>query len=239
MKMNAPGICLLIHVYYPGSWARIREKCGVLLTMARQVIITCPHPDVIAEIDQPGACILRVPNAGKDIGGKLAAFAYCLQFGPDADYIALIHDKISPQTLHADTWFDTLFGIFAEDRLREALHLFDTRQNVGVIGARQFVKDNEYNRATGQFDTTNNLLLQELIARFGLESPSYDYIAGTIFLARSAPFREFFARHSPLALRRELEGGNVMDFDKGTVTHCWERLFCYIAAARGFKVTGI
>ena len=207
--------------------------------MAGQVIITSPHSDVLSEIDHPGACLLRVTNKGKDIGGKLAAFAYYMQFGGDADYIALIHDKVSPQTLHADAWFDTLFGVFEKDRLEEALHLFQTRPNVGVIGARQFVKDNEYDEATGRFNTTNNDLLQELIRRFELESPSYDYIAGTIFLARSGPYREFFARYSPLALRGDLEKGNVMDFEGGTYTHCWERLFCYIHAAKGFKVTGI
>lgn len=239
MSARAPDICLLIHIYYPGSWKRIKEKCAPLLATARQVIVTCPHPDVIREIDWPGACVLRVPNEGKDIGGKLAAFAYYQRFVPACDYVALIHDKISPQTLHSDSWFDSLFGIFGGELFQKALLTFDARPEVGVIGAGHFVMTNEYDKAAGRFNTTNDEMLRALIRQYDLSSPSYDYISGTIFLARSEPYRAFFGAHPALALRVGLEPGNVMDFEKGTYTHCWERLFCYIASAKGLKVIGI
>jgi lipopolysaccharide biosynthesis protein len=237
--MSMKEVAVLIHVYYPGSWKRIQDRCRTLLNKASQVIVTCPHPDVIREIDQPGAVILRVPNAGKDIGGKLAAFAYQLQFGAPVDYVALIHDKVSPQTLHADTWFDQLCRVYSLELLDTALGLLESTPSIGVVGSQACIRDKEYDPASGDFNTPNNKLLQRLIDLWGLQCKSYDYIAGTMFLARMEPYRQFFSLHAPLVLRKDLEKGNVMDFHGATYTHCWERLLCYIPMAPDLKLQGL
>jgi len=232
------SISIFIHIYYTGSWSTIREKCLFLLQRAKHIIITVCHEDVMKEIDWDGATILQVTNVGKDIGGKLVSMKYYLTFCEPTEYIVFLHDKISPQSLNADFWLNKLYEVFEESKFMRLLKLFDKRKKMGIAGAKLFLK-NEYIKYQGRFNTTNHPILLRLMNKFGLQCKTYYYIGGTIFMARSEIFSRFFFRHSPLEIRESLETGNVLDLDKGTNTHSWERLLCFIAAAQGYKVKGI
>lgn len=229
---------VFIHVYYPGSWKLIKEKCSYLLDTAASIIITVCHDDVMAEIDIERAVIFKVTNVGKDIGGKLVSMAYYLQFCMPALYIILLHDKISPQTINADFWFNQLFGIFEEKKLKSVIQLLNGSKNTGIAGSKYFLK-NEYIRSEKKFTTTNNRILTNLIGEYGLKCKSYDYIGGTVFIAKSRIFSAFFSRHSPLAIREQLEPGNVLDLTHGTYTHAWERMLCFIAQDQGYSIIGV
>src|ERR1044072_5618620 len=100
------SLSFFIHVYYPGSWKMILGKCAWLMKDAENIIVTACHDEVIAEIKtaSPEAVVLKVPNMGKDIGGKLASISYYLNFCRPTSYLAFLHDKISPQTLNAEYW---------------------------------------------------------------------------------------------------------------------------------------
>ena len=229
---------VFIHVYYPGSWKLIKEKCSYLLDTAASIIVTACHDDVIAEIDIARAVIFKVTNVGKDIGGKLVGMAYYLQFCQPASYVILLHDKISPQTINADFWFNQLFGIFEEEKLKSIIQLLNSSRDTGIAGSKYFLK-NEYIRSEKKFDTTNSQILASLISEYALTCKSYDYIGGTIFIAKSRIFSAFFTRYPPLAIREKLEPGNVLDLEHGTYTHAWERMLCFIAQDQGYAVIGV
>jgi hypothetical protein len=231
-------LTVIIHLYYPGSWHKVREKCAYLLEQAAKVIITACHDDLIEEVDLPRVSLLRVTNKGKDIGGKLVSLAYYLSFCSPTKYIAFLHDKISPQTINAGFWFNRLFDIFEQRRLGMIMNIFRKRDKVGVAGSKYFLK-NEYIKRENKFDTTNDFILRQLIRQFRLKCLSYRYIGGTVFIARSEIFKNFFTAHGPLEIREQLEPGNVLDLKSGTFTHSWERMFCFIAQAQGYQVIGV
>jgi hypothetical protein len=206
---------------------------------ADQIIITACHDDVIREIGHSPRCtVLKVPNKGKDIGGKMAAIAYYLKLCPKTDYFAFLHDKISPQTINAGYWLDKLYSIFKEPEFKESMRILEKGTRTGIIGNKTFLK-NEYMPSAKKFNSTNDNLLRQLIDRYSLRCRSYDFIAGTIFTGRSQIWESFFSSHSIWESREKLESGNVLDLVDGTYTHCWERLFCFIANHQGYEVRGI
>jgi len=237
-----PGLTLIIHLYYPGSWQLLENKCASLIHRAGLIIITACHDDVLNEtrrsLNSETVIRLKVPNQGKDIGGKLAALSYYMHLCEKTDYIALLHDKVSPQTINADYWSQQLYGPFSEEGLDKAFRLLEQDNRVGIVGSKAFLK-NEFMPMEKKFDTTNNDLLQQLIREYRLYGRIYDFIAGTIFLGRSRIFENFFSKNSALEARARLEPGNVLDLEKGTYTHSWERLFCFIAEDQGYTIKGI
>jgi len=233
-------LTFFIHVYYPGSWKLITEKCNHLLAQARYVIVSVCDDGVRAEIEaqSPEVVIQKVTNKGKDIGGKFASLSYYYNFCEPTTYFAFLHDKISPQTLNAGYWFDKLYDIFSIEKFAKITGLLETKKDVGLVGSKAFLK-NEYSASRKSFDTTNNKILQELLVLYQLRPASYDYIGGTIFIAKSKAMDAFFGSNRPLVLRETLEEGNVLDLDTGTYTHSWERMLCFIPQAAGFKLVGI
>ncbi|RYY19975.1 MAG: hypothetical protein EOO04_20915 [Chitinophagaceae bacterium] len=230
---------VFIHVYYTGSWKMITGKCSQLLDAATNIIVSACDDDVIKEIsdDRYAVVIQKVTNKGKDIGGKLAGLSYYYQFCEPTTYLAFMHDKISPQTLNAGYWFDQLYEIFTPGKLDIAARkLADPK--IGVAGSSAFLK-NEYSKSRKNFDTTNSDILLRLLSQYQLQPGAFDYIGGTIFLARDAAFRNFFRINHPLLIREDLEEGNVLDLENGTNTHSWERMLCFIPQAAGFKIAGV
>jgi len=232
-------LTLLVHLYYPGSWALIKKKCGFTINSAARIIVTACHDDVIRETGmQANMTVLKIPNKGKDIGGKLAGLSYYINFCAKTEYLAFLHDKISPQTINAEYWLEKLYSIFEEEVLARVIKKFDKHRGIGIIGSKSFLK-NEYIRSRREFATTNNELLLHLIKQYDISCPRYNFIAGTIFIARSRIFEDFFSTYSALEAREKLETGNVLDLIRGTYTHSWERLLCFIAESRGYAIKGI
>lgn len=232
------GFTIIIHIYYKGSWAFIKSKLGTLLQNATEVIITGCYDEVLDEIDFEKSVLLKVPNVGKDIGGKLAAINYYLRFGVKTSCLLFLHDKISPQSINADYWLTELYSIMEQKNFKKIIETFENNKKVGLMGSRIFLK-NEYLSASENFDTSNDQLLRQLIKKYELRCKKYDYIAGTMFIVRSSIFETFFSKHKPLDIRSQLEVGNVLDLKEGTVTHCWERLFCFIVEHYNYQVKGI
>jgi hypothetical protein len=230
-------LTLIIHVYYRESWAMILAKCGNLFNQAKNIIVTICDDDVRREI-KADAVILKVTNKGKDVGGKLAGLSYYFNHCEPTRYLAFLHDKISPQTLNAGYWFDKLYEVFSPGNLKEISRMFNSRPDVGLVGSKTFLK-NEYVISRKIFNTTNDKILRELLLKYALSPTRFNYIGGTIFITKDAPFRSFFANHPPLWAREDLEEGNVLDLESGTYTHSWERLFCFIPQAQGLKVVGV
>ncbi len=231
-------VTYIIHVYYPGSWKMITDKCGHLFENAVNILVTACDDDVILEIskgDYP-VIIQKVTNKGKDIGGKLASLSYYYSFCKPCKYLAFLHDKISPQTLNAGYWFNKLYDIFTPEKVATVARMLKD-PSVGLVGSKDFLK-NEYSRKHNNFRTTNNDILKELLEQYQLRPATFDYIGGTIFITKHEALESFFAGHHPLLAREKLEEGNVLDLDEGTYTHSWERMLGFIPQAAGFKLAG-
>lgn len=235
---HTPTISVIAHVYYPGSWTLIKEKCEGILVNSENLLISSCYDDVIREIDEEKAVIFKVSNLGKDIGGKLISLKYYLEFCNKTDLVVFLHDKISPQTLNSTYWFDKLYEIFAPAKFRKVLSIFQKEENVGMIGSKKFL-NNEYIKPAGRFDTNNNEIMLSLVKQYNIQTQEYDFIAGSIFIVRSPLYENFFGIVNPLEVRAMLEPGNVLDISNGTYTHTWERLLSFIVSSQNYKVKGI
>jgi lipopolysaccharide biosynthesis protein len=149
----------------------------------------------------------------------------------------LLHDKKSPQSVTGDEWRDKLFKIVEPSNVQKVMKIFNDRK-IGIVGAREFLL-NEYDSKENVFRTTNHHNLTELVKRYSLSVRNYSFIGGTIFWVRQIILQKFFAVNKALECRRELEYGNVQDIERGSVTHTWERLLCWIATSQEYKIKGV
>ena len=236
---------VLIHIYYPDSWEMIfREQLCALRDYSPILLVNLcntntNNEEVAAAIRQdfPAAVVIITPNKGKDIGGKLALIDLFLKMQLQSDYIILLHDKVSPHALRGDVWRSTLFRIIQRENIDKILGLFQREPKTGLIGVKEFIKT-EYDEKTGEFTTSNAPQLKELLKEFDLHPRYYSFIGGTMYWVRTSIMVDFFSRHAPLYYRGALEPGNIMDNEKGSYAHAWERVLCWIAA-QDYNLKGI
>jgi lipopolysaccharide biosynthesis protein len=237
---------LLIHIYYQDSWEKIfRHQIKSLQEYSPLILVnlclTNPgNARIISAIktEFPGALVIATPNKGKDIGGKLALIDFIIKTGRDPEYLIFLHDKISPHSITGDRWRTKLFSIIDPVKIRTILDDFRSNKKVGIIGAKDFIK-NEYDEKKDKLETTNSIKLRELMAKYHLTITNYTFIAGTMFWIRGTILKKFFSTYSPLSCRATLEDGNPTDQYEGTYTHSWERIFCWLANDQGYVLKGI
>jgi lipopolysaccharide biosynthesis protein len=188
--------------------------------------------------DFPDSYIITPPNIGKDLGGKIALIDLMMRLNHKADYYILLHDKKSPHSTLGDTWREKLFRIIEPSFIEKIQQLFEENKTIGIVGAKEFII-NEYKENTGDFECTSNLILKKLIVNYSLKLNTFEFIGGTMFWVRSEIMNAFFAKNSPLEIRKTFEKGNVLDYQTGTQTHAWERMLSWIAIDQGYKIKGI
>jgi len=185
----------------------------------------------------PGCFIIFTSNKGKDIGAKLAMFQLLLQLEISADYLLLLHDKKSLQALKSATWKNDLLKIILPANLETILQCFHQNNNCGLIATKEYIITEPFEN--NQFSGINGPLLAGLLPSYDIHPASFEFIAGTMFWARTAPLFNFFKRFNPLEIRKQLENGNVIDNFSGTITHSWERLLSWIITTEKFYIKGI
>ena len=176
-------------------------------------------------------------NKGKDIGGKLVLMDAYMKLGIGGKYILLLHDKQSLHQHNGQKWRRELFRIVEKNCMKKAIEIFQGNAQVGIIAAASAIR-NEWDNEQKSNNYTNSSLIEELKNRYQIQPPHLQFVAGTMFWVRASIFEAFFKKHPPLAVRAELEEGNVMD-DQPTLTHAWERLLCWIATSQGYQIVGI
>jgi lipopolysaccharide biosynthesis protein len=172
------------------------------------------------------------PNQGKDIGGKLVLMDAYLRLQSNSDYILFVHDKKSPYKIESAQWQQDLLRVIAPDFAETALAVFASDPSVGIVAAAGSIS-NEHGSGT------NQARLRQLEMDLALTPPRHDFVAGTMFWARSLPLSTFFQKHPPLEIRKTLERGNVLDEFQGTQTHSWERMLSWLIIAQGFSIKGL
>jgi lipopolysaccharide biosynthesis protein len=180
----------------------------------------------------------RSPNRGKDIGGKLVLIDALLREEIKTDYYIYLHDKKSPHKVQSREWQAKLFRIIEPSFMEQALTAFTRNKQTGIVAGADTIQ-NEYSDSLESYASHNRDYLQSLQSEFSIDTTNHQFVAGTMFWARSAPFLNFFGKYPPLDIRKSLEGGNILDETGGTVTHAWERLLSWLIFAQGYTIKGL
>lgn len=235
---------VLCHLFYKDSLEILKPYLNNLPAGVRYYFNICSDVDyadtIISNIKAcyENAVITCSPNVGKDIGGKLVLLDTYIKLKKYTDYLILLHDKVSPHTSMGDIWRKKLLSIIEKENLESILNKFRSNEKTGLIASKSLIK-NEYDNLQKAYTCTSNQQLQALRSQFAFKSNTHDFVGGTMFWIRSAIYEQFFAQHHPLVIRKTLEAGNVLDNDKGTFTHAWERMLSWIVIEQGYTLKGI
>jgi lipopolysaccharide biosynthesis protein len=239
------SVAVLTHIYYENSFEFLSEDlinlqkfdCKYYFNLC---IDNNYNQKLVSTISGmfPGAAIIITPNKGKDIGGKLALIDLFLNMNDEAEYLLLLHDKMSPHTSMGNEWRKKLLAIIQDENIHRTLQEFGTDPKLGLIGSKDMLM-NEYDAQRDEFSCTSSIILKQLKKEFLFSCSDHRFIGGTMFWIRAKLYRDFFGRYHPLSIRGKLETGNVMDHETGTITHAWERMLSWIILNQGYAMKGI
>ncbi|MBS1603554.1 MAG: glycosyltransferase [Bacteroidetes bacterium] len=237
-------VTIMTHIFYDTTWNEFKQKLknfenentNLLFSISEDCLI---KEKIVEDIRRTfnNAYALITSNVGKDVGGKMALIDLYLTLGLSSDYIILLHDKQSPQTLVGDSWRKNLLKILDRRNTPHILHLFENDQKIGVIGAKEHII-NEWDNNTQKF-RHNDDLVKTYLKKYNIRLQHHEYISGTMYWMRASIIESFFKKNNPIELRSELEAGNVLDNHGSTIAHTWERMFCWLGANQGYKIHGI
>ncbi len=155
-----------------------------------------------------------------------------------SDYILVMHDKNSPYHTNSIQWNNDLLRI-AENKLQDTIKtLFSNDSQIGIIASKNAIRNELHNNQKSS-NYTNSPLIEDLLNRYKINPKSLEYVAGTMYWVRASIYETFFREFNPLQIRASLESGNIMDEDKPSHTHAWERLFSWMVTSEGYKIEGI
>ena len=242
--IKKPDIAVLYHIFYEDSCELVCRELQPLCIynpfFLFNICAETPEKITISKTLKnvfPNCFIITTSNRGKDIGAKLALFKLFLQLEIQADYLLLLHDKKSLQALKSSTWKNDLLKIVSAEGIRNTIETFEENEACGIIGTKEYVIKEPFEN--NEFIGSNGKILHRLLKEYGVNLTSYEFVAGTMFWARSLPLKNFFSQHDPLEIRKTLEDGNVIDNFSGTITHSWERILSWIITNDGYYIKGI
>jgi lipopolysaccharide biosynthesis protein len=200
---------------------------------------TYEHESLVNDVKQKlnNVKILKISDKGRDIGAKLFLINLLLELKIDSAYTLIIHDKKSSHLESGSFWRDELFKIIAPGYISKVIETFERKPEIGIIAASKFIQ-NEYLENSDSFACNCSQLIKELLKRYQINPLNYDFVAGNIFWIRTNLLQSFFKNRSIAKIRGELEMGNIMDFNKGTYVHSWERIISWIASSQGHTLYG-
>jgi lipopolysaccharide biosynthesis protein len=237
---------IICHLFYESELVSLLSKiksiahkdCVVFFNL--HLNISQKYKDFVKE-KVPGSYVFSFPNKGRDIGAKLFLLHVSFTLGISADYTIIIHDKKSPHLSDGNFWAEDLQRIIHPDNVGQKIpEIFSTNADVGIVCSKNYIQ-NEYDMQRKVFNCTSNKQIQQLIAKYELKIPIYDFVAGSMFVIRYDILKKFFnhPKRSIPAVINDFEEGNALDFSKGTFIHAWERFLSWIATSQGFRIYGI
>lgn len=190
----------------------------------------------------PASVVKIVPNKGRDIGAKFILFDYFLRVRGESEFVVVLHDK---KSLHlpygeARAWIDSLLKIIDPRYYQSILGTFNREQQTGIIGSSERIVDCILRYEGGVTKKPvfewNNDLLHYMITQYDIKITDYNFVGGTMFWIKGDLLKKLNEKYNFLAEYGKLEEGNVMDNNGSTITHCWERLFCWLSTNSGYQV---
>lgn len=223
------GVDILLHLYHPNLWNEFNDYFRSLpISFTLYVNLVRGVSDWMYETiskSYPSAKIITSENRGKDIGGYLRLINMWLKETNTSNYLVLCHSKSQPGWRR-----ELLDSIFKKNTLR-IISIFESNANIGMIGSANWYVSYYGERVyCGEGNFLSNYL-----ERFKLKREHLNFIAGTMFWARSEIFRKFFTDNDPMELLTDLEFGNSRHPSN---THAMERIFGAIVS-KNYKILGI
>ena len=236
---------IICHLFYPSIATELLQKLKYLDTQESCFLFNISPADsedkkLISDAKTffPHSLIFTIPRKGRDIGAKLMLINAALQLGIQSKTTLIIHDKNSPHVDNGSSWRNELFKIIEPKYQEKVFTLFQKNADAGIVGAAKYIQ-NEYSEASNSFLSSNNFQIKEQLKKYKIRTKDYSFIAGNIFWIRTDLLLRFFKDRPILKIRADLEGGNSLDFNKGTYIHAWERIMSWIATSQEFKIYGI
>lgn len=240
-----PRIHILCHLFYPELGEKLLKEFSYFDRARTRLFINVQgrseaHQHLIKKIrmSYPQAYMLTAPSKGRDIGGKLSLINLSILLQADAEYSLIIHDKKSTYTPGGEQWRDELFKIISPKYVNKVFRVFEKHADVGIVCSANYIQ-NEYDERSANFLTRNNQQIGESLKKYKIETHDYNFVAGNIFWIRTPLLGTFFKNRSIPRIKAELEDGNVLDAEKGTFIHAWERIMSWIATSNNQRIYGI
>lgn len=242
-QQSFPAIAILVHIYYPDTYKYLINKLSIFGELQTELLVnicrdTPYKQDIIDAFKKefPSAHFISTTNIGKDIGGKIALIALLKYLNIQSEWLLLIHDKKSPQSVNGERWREELYKILEGKNLSEIYELMKNK-STGIIGSKEFIVTYTSKNKNLKKDP-NYQLLNEQAEKLKLNLKDFSFVGGTTFWIRKQVLDNFFQHHDPLLIRKDLEEGNVIDNFTPKLTHTWERLFGLITVNQPYKVIG-
>ena len=227
-------ILVHLHIYYPHLYDEFKQcilniaphKFDLFVTMVEE------HSEIISDIRDnfPNAKIEVVENRGYDVG----PFIYVLNQVnlDDYEYVVKIHTKsdkpqgtkLSNFNLSGDKWRKELLGFISN--WQKSINLIDKNKKVGMVaGTNIILMDKE------DPDMKINKKAKEILSKYGITlNKRFDFVAGTMFLARSCIFK-------PIQYKFSLSDFELVSKDGYTLAHILERVFGILVSYNGYIIS--
>jgi 2-polyprenyl-3-methyl-5-hydroxy-6-metoxy-1,4-benzoquinol methylase len=223
---------VVLHLYYTDSWVVIAEKLAYLkgkIPFDLYVTLPTQNKEFAKEIKEmyPAACIVEVPNRGRDV----LPFLEIAQFLEDKgyEYLLKLHSKKSPHRSDGQQWFDDITGnlLPSSPVSFRALEKALNNKQTGLIGpAGQYIslRVNYDANSYFLFKILQRVFSKKVAKEVSDNKAEYGFFAGTMFWARLDSLNEILNQHYG-ASDFEHEGRHI----DGTLAHGLERAFCVVA----------
>lgn len=240
-----PAINILCHLFYPGISEELVEKLSYFNNGKTPFFFNIQgnkesrlRLEGIIRESILNAYLLTTPNKGRDIAGKLTLMHLSILIDNSADYSLIIHDKKSVYTPDGEKWRNELLKIISPKYANKVFDIFKKNEDVGIVCSANYIQ-NEYDDVDRIFLTNNDQQIRKILKDYNIETNDYRFVAGNIFWIRTSLLKQFFKTRSIPRIKADLEDGNVMDVEKGTFIHAWERIMSWIATSNNQRIYGI
>ncbi len=239
---------VLVHVYYHDLWDELAGFIANLRPLPFDLYVNLVDGEdgnnrLTKAIRRrfPGVHVQATENRGRDIGGFLRLLDVVIQSGRTYDTLILMHTKksVRQEAGYGDSWRRRLLQsmLGSPERAAQIARAFMMDPYLGMVGAWDFVWS-EANIGDLAY-VSNKPLIDEYCRRLNVKMVRSQFVAGTMFWVRAAPFLDMFRAQSPLALAAELPTGDPNDENSPQRPHALERIFSFWMTGKGYEIRGL
>lgn len=232
------NILATVHVFYPEFWPEL-SRCLRNIRAKCDVVATVPEGSTFADRiqrDFPEARVVSCENRGFDIWPFLKTLD---MVGIDGyTHVLKIHTKrdvhTNPPTVFNDfdyegpRWRSALLSFLSEEAaFAKSLALLERDHSVSMVAGRDVIlrrRDVAHPAVRRTFDEA----LAYAADQFGIRPERPEFVAGTMFIARSEVFRPFMGRFDASCFAESAKDDRVV-----TRAHLLERALGFAACALG------
>ena len=232
VKALGNKLAVVIHAFYPEVFAEIIDYLNEVTELPVKLFISCP-PEASEQIRGLAKCSIHpwvvqvYANHGRDVLPFLKLMPAVIAEG--YEYLIKVHTKKSVHREDGDVWRRDLYDkLLKPESIKAAADFLANDPGLGVVGPEGHVVP------MGYYWGSNAVTVEKLACRMGAKPEAlghFNFVAGTMFMARSAVFMPLLN----LALSDadfESEAGQV----DGTLAHAVERAITISAWAVGLSV---